>query len=83
MDEPQHTFGDSPAACVPGGPPAYYLGARAKFDEARQAYTAEEDSVPCGRFPHMAVCACDVNCKQAIEDIQLFEVYPNICMGPF
>lgn len=39
--------------------------------------------MPCGRFPHMAVCACDVNCKQAIEDIQLFEVYPNIYMGPF
>ena len=31
----------------------------------------------------MDVCACDVDCAEAIRDISLFEVYGGIYMGPF
>ena len=37
----------------------------------------------CGRFPHMDVCACDIQCSIALREINLFEVYPGILMGPY
>ena len=43
----------------------------------------EEELVICGRFPHMDVCACDIQCQIALREINLFEVYPGILMGPY
>ena len=46
-------------------------------------YSGEEDNIICGRFPHMDVCACDIQCSIALREINLFEVYPGILMGPY
>ncbi len=43
----------------------------------------EEEDLICGRFPHMDVCACDIQCLIALREINLFEVYPGIIMGPY
>jgi hypothetical protein len=43
----------------------------------------EENDIVCGRFPHMDVCACDIQCQIALREINLFEVYPGIVMGPY
>lgn len=67
----------------PGGPPLYQAAQRQSLQQAREEYNDEEESTPCARFPHMAVCACDVDCQTAVKEIQLFEVYPGIFMGPF
>lgn len=31
----------------------------------------------------MDVCACDIQCSIALSEINLFEVYPGIFMGPY
>ena len=31
----------------------------------------------------MDVCACDIQCQIALREINLFEVYPGIIMGPY
>ena len=31
----------------------------------------------------MDICACEVDCQEALRDISLFEVYRGIYMGPF
>ncbi len=31
----------------------------------------------------MDVCACDIQCQIALREINLFEVYPGIVMGPY
>lgn len=31
----------------------------------------------------MEVCACDIQCQIALREINLFEVYPGIVMGPY
>jgi hypothetical protein len=46
-------------------------------------YNGEEDEIVCGRFPHMDLCACDIQCSIALREINLFEVYPGIIMGPY
>lgn len=46
-------------------------------------YSGEEDEIVCGRFPHMDVCACDIQCSIALREINLFEVYDGILMGPY
>jgi hypothetical protein len=43
----------------------------------------EEENILCGRFPHMESCACDIQCQIALREINLFEVYPGILMGPY
>ncbi len=43
----------------------------------------EENGLVCGRFPHMQICACDIQCSIALSEINLFEVYPGILMGPY
>jgi protein-tyrosine phosphatase len=43
----------------------------------------EENDLQCGRFPHMDQCACDIQCQIALREINLFEVYPGIVMGPY
>ena len=46
-------------------------------------YAGEEEEVVCGRFPHMDVCACDIQCSIALKEINLFEVHDGIIMGPY
>ena len=46
-------------------------------------YENDEDEVVCGRFPHLDVCACDISCQIALKEINIFEVYPGIYMGPY
>ena len=46
-------------------------------------YENDEDELICGRFPHLDVCACDISCQIALKEINLFQVYPGIYMGPF
>ena len=46
-------------------------------------YAGEEDNIICGRFPHLDVCACEIQCSIALREINLFEVYPGILMGPY
>ena len=46
-------------------------------------YAGEEEDVMCGRFPHMDICASDIQCSIALKEINLFEVYPGIIMGPY
>ena len=53
------------------------------MEENRRNYNGEEEGIICGRFPHMDMCACDVDCSEAIPDITLMEVYSGIYMGPF
>lgn len=48
-----------------------------------EKYAGEEDDIVCGRFPHMDTCACDIQCSIALREINLFEVYPGILMGPY
>ena len=31
----------------------------------------------------MQICACDIQCSIALSEINLFEVYPGIVMGPY
>lgn len=65
----------------PGGPSIYNQTEWNKFQEARNEYREEQSA--CGRFPHMAICACEIDCSIAIKQISLFEVYNGIFMGPF
>ena len=53
--------------------------------EAREGveYEGDEEGIICGRFPHLEVCACEVNSAVALKEINLFQVYPGIYMGPF
>ena len=67
------------AAKTIGGPPLHEINYRNKLKGARDAYNGEEEGVICGRFPHMDVCACEVD----FRDISLVEVYRGILMGPF
>ena len=46
-------------------------------------YENDEDELICARFPHLDVCACDISCELALKEINLFQVYPGIYMGPF
>ena len=46
-------------------------------------YEGDEDELICGRFPHLDVCACDISCSIALKEINLFQVYPGIYMGPY
>ena len=46
-------------------------------------YENDEDELVCGRFPHLDVCACDISCNIALKEINLFQVYPGIYMGPY
>jgi protein-tyrosine phosphatase len=46
-------------------------------------YENEEDEIVCGRFPHLDVCVCDISCEHALKEINLFQVYPGIYMGPY
>ena len=48
-----------------------------------QIYEGDEEDIICGRFPHLQVCACEVNTALALKQITLFQVYPGIYMGPF
>ena len=46
-----------------------------KFNSDRMAdieYENDEDKLICGRFPHLDVCACDINCQIALKEINLF-----------
>jgi len=52
-------------------------------DEGKGRYGGEEEDIVCGRFPHMDLCACDIQCNVALRDINLFEVYNGIFMGPY
>ena len=67
------------AAKTCGGPPAHEAKYKNKLQEARGTYNGEEEDVICGRFPHMDVCACEVD----FRDIGLVEVYKGIIMGPY
>ena len=67
------------AAKTVGGPPLHEINYRNKLQMARDAYNGEEEDVICGRFPHMDVCAEEVD----FRDIGLVEVYKGIIMGPF
>ena len=68
----------------PGGQPIYTQQAWCRYDQARREYTGEEeDGLVCGRFPHLNICTCDVDCAVAIKQISLIEVYENIFMGNF
>jgi len=60
-------------------------GASQKFSSRVPAieYENDEDELICGRFPHLDVCACDISCAIALKEINLFEVYPGIFMGPY
>lgn len=51
--------------------------------EGRAVYDGDEDEIICGRFPHLSVCACEINSSIALKEINLFQVYPGIYMGPF
>ena len=46
-------------------------------------YEGDEEDIVCGRFPHLSICACDINSAVALKEINLFQVYPGIYMGPF
>ena len=46
-------------------------------------YEGDEEDIICGRFPHLQVCACEINSQIALKEINLFQVYPGIYMGPF
>ena len=46
-------------------------------------YDNDEEELACGRFPHLDVCACDISCQIALKEINLFQVYPGIYMGPY
>lgn len=52
-------------------------------DKMPLEYENEEDEIVCGRFPHLDVCACDISCEHALKEINLFQVYPGIYMGPY
>lgn len=52
-------------------------------DDGKGRYGGEEEEIYCGRFPHMDLCACDIQCSIALRDINLFEVYNGIFMGPY
>lgn len=52
-------------------------------DKMPLEYENEEDEIICGRFPHLDVCACDISCEHALKEINLFQVYPGIYMGPY
>ena len=68
----------------PGGQPVYSQQQWCKYDQARKEHTADDEAnIVCGRFPHMSICACDIDCSIAIKQISLFEVYSGIYMGPF
>ena len=56
-----------------------------KFDERLPIveYENDEDELVCGRFPHLDVCACEISCQIALKEINLFQVYPGIFMGPY
>ena len=56
---------------------------QSRRNEAPQLNGDEEDGLVCGRFPHMQICACDIQCSIALSEINLFEVYPGIVMGPY
>lgn len=68
---------------VPGGQPVFAMQSRIVQEDARKTYDPSEEDVICGRFTHMAHCACEVNCRQAIPEIQLIEVQNGIFMGPY
>jgi hypothetical protein len=68
----------------PGGQPIYNQELWYRFFKSRAEHQpSEEANIVCGRFPHMSVCACDIDCSVAIKQISLFEVYSGIFMGPF
>ena len=46
-------------------------------------YEGDEEDIVCGRFPHLSICACEINSAVALKEINLFQVYPGIYMGPF
>ena len=46
-------------------------------------YENDEEELTCARFPHLDVCACDNPSNIALKEINLFQVYPGIYMGPF
>ena len=46
-------------------------------------YEGDEEDIVCGRFPHLSLCACEINSAVALKEINLFQVYPGIYMGPF
>ena len=56
---------------------------QSRRNDAPQLNGDEEDGLVCGRFPHMQICACDIQCSIALSEINLFEVYPGIVMGPY
>lgn len=60
-------------------------GASQKYSHRLPAieYENDEDELICGRFPHLDVCACDISCAVALKEINLFQVYPGIYMGPY
>jgi hypothetical protein len=35
-------------------------------------YENDEDTIVCGRFPHLDVCVCEINCDIALKEINLF-----------
>jgi hypothetical protein len=74
---------DQPATGKAGEMPVYARSLQNKLMNARDAYKGEDEVLVCGRFPHMDMCACDVDCQTAVRDITLFEVYKGIYMGPF
>ena len=47
------------------------------------AYEGDEEDITCARFPHLQVCACEINSQVALREINLFQVYPGVYMGPF
>lgn len=49
----------------------------------KNPYAGEEEEIVCGRFPHMDTCDCDIKCYIALKEINLFEVYEGIIMGPY
>ena len=46
-------------------------------------YQDDEEDIICARFPHLDVCACEISSDIALKEINLFQVYPGIYMGPF
>lgn len=63
--------------------PTYEIERNQKLAHNRENYIGNEESLTCGRFPHMKICACDVSCQEVLANISLIEVYDGIFIGPF
>ena len=47
-------------------------GAPVEMSASMVQYEGDEEDIVCGRFPHLSICACDINSAVALKEINLF-----------